>query len=709
MDRIKTLEQENKALRNQLHAAQNEVSKNQHIFLQIEEFSSRLGLTVNLKEAHRNCLHLFKDLFNLDYTSLFLKQSGQESIMLHDTIGLPESLINNFTITNGVGLAGLVLETLQVETVEDYSTEKRITIPGIIYLENIRSAIAVPMLHNNVLAGVIVGHSKKKMSFSKEQRTVSQIFANQSATAIKNAIHIQSLKLSDKALLDRSNELHSIFENSMAGIMLLKGNRILARCNQRLADFMGYESSEEMTGLSMRDLHLSEKRYIKNGNSSSAVLRSGKQVREDYQLRRKDGSSVWCEISGKALDKDSPPDLTKGVVYIVNDISKRKKMEEQLLKGQKLESLAILTGGLGHDYNNIITAILGNIDLCLATTEPEHKSYAFLQPAKEATLRVKDLTQRLQMLSRTSKPILSSASLPEIAKKAVSRTLPDDVEITYNFAKNLQQAEIDPGQIAKVYEYLLSNSVQAMPANGKVHISCHDFIHNGDITGLRKGNYIQTSIHDNGHGIAPEIFDQIFDPYFTTRGRSKEKGSGLGLATVLSIMKRHKGFIAADSNIDEGATFTFYLPASKKIEKKVIMGGHDDTISATSQYKAKILLMDDDESVRHTIQQMLSFIGYEVEVSEDGETAIEYYHSAMNIGAPFDLLIMDLNIPAGMGAVDAAAGIFKFDKDAKIIVASGDPMDPAMLHHKDYGFSARLAKPFEFAELHKTLKKVLTP
>jgi len=709
MDRIDTLEQENKELRDQLHKTQTDVSNSRHTFLQIEDFSSQLGLPVNVKEAHRNCLQLFKDLFNLDFASLFLKRSGQDTMMMQDTLGFPESLIQNFMARKGVGLPGLVLETLQVETVEDFLTEKRITIPDIVFLKNIRSAIAVPMLHNNVLSGIIVGHSKQKMLFSEEQQTVSQIFANQSATAIKNAIHIQSLKLSDKALLERSNELQSIFENSMAGILLLKGDRIIARCNQRLADFMGYESPKDMTGLSIRDLHLSEKRYIESGNSSSAILRTGKQVREDYQLRRKDGSSIWCDIAGKALDKASPPDLTKGIVYIFNDISQRKKLEEQLLKGQKLESLAILTGGLGHDFNNIITAILGNIDLCLATTDPEHKSYEFLQPAKEATLRVRDLTQRLQMLSRPSKPVLSTASVPEIVKEVTPRTLPKEVEITYNFSKNLQQAEIDPGQIAKVFEYLLSNSVQAMPAIGKVNISCRNFINNGDITGLHKGDYIQTSIHDNGHGIAPEIFGQIFDPYFTTRGRSKEKGSGLGLATVLSIIKRHKGFITADANIDAGATFTFYLPASKKIEKKPTMNGSDDKISATSQYKAKILVMDDDESVRLTTQQMLSLIGYEVEVSEDGESAIECYRAAMNIGTPFDLLIMDLNIPDGMGAIEAVAELLKLDKDAKTIVASGDAMDPAMLRHKDHGFTACLAKPFEFSELHKILAKVLTP
>jgi len=707
MDRIETLEQENTELRKQLQAAQTDVSKSRHVFLRIEEFSSKLGITVEIKETHRNCLQLFKNLFNLDFASLFLGNSSKDSMTLQDTLGFSKSLINKFKIKKGVGLPGLVLETLQVETVRDFTTEKRICIPDIIIQEKIQSAIAVPMMHDNELFGIIVGHSKKKILFSREQQTVSQIFANQSATAIKNAIHIQSLKLSDKALLERSNELQSIFENSMAGIILMKGDRLISRCNQRLADFMGYDSPEELTGKSMHILHLSEKRYVEVGITANATLSAGKQVHTDYQLRKKDGSSIWCEIFGKTLDTSSSPDPAKGVVYIINDISQRKKMEEQLLKGKKLESLAILTGGLGHDFNNIITAILGNIDLCLAATEPDHKSYAFLHPAKEATLRVKDLTQRLQMLSQPSKPVLISASLPEIIKEVLRGKLYEDVDITYSFPKDLKKANIDPGQISKALGHLLSNSVHAITENGKIHISCCNISNQGDIAGLGRGDYIQTSIHDNGHGIAPEIFSQIFDPYFTTRGRSQAKGSGLGLATVLSMMKRHKGFITADSNADEGATFTFYLPAVKKEVNLEAEIQNDATFSSDRTSKGKILLMDDDETVRLTTQQMLTFIGYEAEGTEDGESAIECYNSAMKLGAPFDLLIMDLNIPDGMGAIEAAQEIFKLNKDAKIIICSGDSLDPAMPKHAEYGFSASLAKPFEFAIFHKLIEKLL--
>jgi len=201
MDTYATLEQKNKELREQLSKAQAEVKRSRQIFLQIEDFSSRLGVTVQVKETYRHCLQLFKDLFNLDYTSIFLKDTGQDTMMLCDTLGFPEALINNFMIRHGVGLPGLVLKSLQVETVTDFRKEKRVDIPDIIFLENIRSAIAVPMIHDNALFGVIVGHYKQKTLFSREQQTVSQIFANQAATSIKNAMHIQSLKLSDKALL----------------------------------------------------------------------------------------------------------------------------------------------------------------------------------------------------------------------------------------------------------------------------------------------------------------------------------------------------------------------------------------------------------------------------------------------------------------------------------------------------------------------------
>jgi PAS domain S-box-containing protein len=702
--KINTLEQENRQLRAQLERVQSNLDKSRHVFRQIGNFSSKLGIPVEPNETYHNCLHLFKDLLDLDYATLLLHTSDPfDSLLVYDTLGFPETMVGEFTICKRLGLAGLVLESKKVETVEDFNTENRIITPDIVSKNNIHSAIAVPMFHNNELFGVLVGHTKSTTLFSRDQKSLAQIFANQAAAAINNAIHIQSLNVSENALRERSNELNSIFENSMVGIMLIKGDRIITRCNQRLADFMGYESPEEMNGLNTRILHPSEKQYLNIGESFFATLNDGRQVQQEIQLRKKDGSTLWCNILGQALDHSSPPDLTKGIVYIIYDISQRKKLEEQLLKNKKLESFAILTGGLGHDFNNIMTAILGNIDLSITVLDSENPAYSFLQSAKEATLRAKDLTAQLQSFSQVSKPILRTTSIPELIRKVTDVPLGNNIDLTSHYSEDLHEVEIDSDQISKVIENLLKNSIQAMGKGGKIHINCSNFTNQDDIAELNNGQFVQISITDNGHGISPEIEDKIFDPYFTTRTRHSEKGSGLGLATVHSIIKRHKGFISAKSDGHSETTFTFYLPVSKD------KSSPNDTSAAKTPLlggsKRKILIMDDNEDVRRVIEQMLTLIGHTVEMAPEGEMAVSLYRSAMETEAPFDVVIMDLNIPKGMGGVEATQKILQFDKNAKIIVASGDPEDPVMRAYKEYGFTTSVNKPFDFSELYNALSK----
>lgn len=704
IDKIKTLQQENRQLRAQLERIQNNLDESRHVFRQIENFSSKLGIPVEPKETYRNCLHLFKDLLVLDYATLFLHGNEADTLLVYDTLGFPESMVGTFTVCKGLCLPGIVLESEQVETVEDYNSETRISIPDIIFELNIHSAIAVPMFHNEKLFGILTGHTERIHLFSREERHLAQIFANQAATATNNATHIQSLHISKKTLRERSNELNSIFENSMVGIMLIKGDRIISRCNQRLADFMGYDSPEEMVGLNTRTIHLSEKCYLDVGRSFSDTLTAGKQVQEEIQLRKKDGAAIWCNILGQTLDHSFPPDLSQGIVYIVYDISQRKKLEERLLQNKKLESFSILAGGLGHDFNNIMTAILGNIDLSLTVLNPDDPAYSFLQPAKEATLRAKKLTDQLQSFSKVSKPVLRRTSLKELIEKA---TLPltDKITITSHFTDDLQEVEIDSNQISKVIESLLKNSIQAMTEDGKIHISCSNFTNNDDITELKNGPFVQTSITDNGHGIAPEIENSIFDPYFTTRTRHSEQGSGLGLATVHSIIKRHKGFISVQSDAHSETTFTFYLPVNTRIDKSIPNSMQEAKTPLLHSSNKKILIMDDNEDVRNIIEQMLTLIGHTVELAAEGKTAVSMYCSAIDTEAPFDVIIMDLNVPMGMGGIKATEEILRVDKNARIIVTSGDPQDPVMINYKEYGFTASVNKPFDFTELHNALSK----
>ncbi len=704
MDILENLRVENEKLHIQLSKVQQQLDESQYVFKQVIDFSSKLGVATELKEIYRSCLHLFKDLLDLDFATIFLVNADEDSCTICETIGFSDSLIDTFTAYKGLGLAGRVLETQQLATVEDFQTEKRFSVPDVIWENNITSAIATPMMHNKKVFGVIVGHTIRKASFSEEQKSLAQIFANQSATAIKNATHIQSLFVAEQQLQQRTNEFETIIQNSMAGIMLLQGGRILARCNQRLADVMGYDSPEEMEGIGMQQFHLSEEGFVDFGKRFYNSLVSGEQIQVEYQLRKKDGQALWCMLSGKAIDQNSPPDLAKGVVWVVDDISGRKDMEERLLKGQKMESIAVLAGGLAHDFNNIMTAILGNLSLSMSVMAPEDPGYLFLAPAKRASLRAKDLTQKLLTFSKGGVPVRTLASLIEIIEDSADFALSGSaVKVQYEFDDELWPANIDPAQISQVMQNLIMNSKQAMPDGGNITICCSNFTQNVATSELVEGSYLKITIADTGYGISPGSIDKIFDPYFTTQNFDSVKGSGLGLALVHSIIKRHDGTISVESDVDSGTTFTIYLTAvtdSASVEQ-----APEEPVFSNG--KGRVLVMDDDETVRDVVRQMLVLRGYDVEESVDGEGSIALYQANMEAGTPFDVVIMDLTIPGAMGGKEAVREVLKIDESAKIVVSSGYSDDPVMANFEEYGFVAAVKKPFEFAELGQMMHSVM--
>ena len=707
MDTMKKLEQENKLLRAQNGELLESLRRQFHVFKEIEAFSSKLGSFHELTLIYKNCLQLFKDLLSLDFATLLLAGDDPGILMVNETIGFDGDLVGSFTVCRGVGLPGIVMESEHVEVIEDFQTEKRTSIPEVIFQNEITSAIAVPMMHDKKLFGVFVGHTVKKRVFTEEDRSLAQILANQSATAIKNAIHIQSLHDSEQKNVERTAEFETIFSNSMTGFMLLRGGRTLARCNQRMADLLEYDSPEVMQGMNMRQLHLTPERFEEFGKKYYDALAYGEPVTVEYQLRKNDGEPVWCILSGKAIDSSSSPDLTKGVVWGVDDISRRKLMEEQILKHQKLQSIEILTGGLAHDFNNIITAILGNISMSMASIDEADPAYSFLLPAKEASLRAKELTQKLQHFSRESSPACSLSSLADIVTDSVNSTILDEqISIEYQFDKDLWLAEVDFEQIRKALSHLLENSQQAMPKGGVIYISCHNFRNEGDVAGLSAEYYVQVKVSDTGYGIPTEIIDKIFDPYFTTKARDSKQGSGLGLATVHSVVKRHKGLITVASVESCGATFTMYLPASpgkKAVAKNVVPEQEGEAVVSR---KGSVLVMDDDESVLDIIDQMLTLGGYEVELVVNGEEAVRRYSEQLAVATPFDVVILDLNIPGAMGGADAAQEIAVLHKEAKMIASSGDTVDPVMQKFGEYGFVAAIGKPFDFTELLRTIASV---
>jgi CheY-like chemotaxis protein len=374
-------------------------------------------------------------------------------------------------------------------------------------------------------------------------------------------------------------------------------------------------------------------------------------------------------------------------------------MEEELLKSKKLESVGILAGGIAHDFNNILTAVLGNLSLARERIA-DHEVKKTLEAAEEATTQAKNLTQQLLAFSRGGAPIKEAASVKELLPETVAFVLRgSNVEPVFHLPPDLWPVEVDKAQISQVINNLVINAKQAMPAGGVIEVSAKNLVLGPDeISGLSAGKYITMSIKDTGEGIPKENLAKIFDPYFTT----KPGGSGLGLTTTYYILQRHGGHISVESDVGVGSTFYVYLPASK-----TPAAGRKKGLPKLFFGKGNILVMDDEEVIRKAAESMLNYLGYKVELVQNGWLALDVFRRAAKDGKPFDAVVMDLTVPGGMGGKEAITQLLEIDSKVKVIVSSGYSDDPIMSEYQKHGFRGVLVKPYKLEDLSRAIHELL--
>jgi len=435
-------------------------------------------------------------------------------------------------------------------------------------------------------------------------------------------------------------------------------------------------------------------------NPVAHVIKTGESSVLDNHviLIARNGNESYISIKCTAIkDKNKK---TIGAVLVFQDISEKRKTENELLKKERLESTGILAGGIAHDFNNFLTGIMGCISLLKGEIQPETPIHKTLLQIEEASLQAQDLTLQLLTLSKGGAPIKKTTSMVDLLKKSTKFALRgSNVMCKFSIPKNLWTAKVDDSQIAQVLNNLIINADQAMKNGGIINIKAENIILNKqNLLRLKEGNFIKISIKDNGSGIPDEYIHKIFDPYFTT----KRKGSGLGLATSYSIIKNHDGYLSVESRRGVGTTFFIYLPASRERLKKKFKPKETPLNG-----KGKILLMDDEELVRDVTTGMLSHMGFDVEIAKEGKEAIKRYYNAKNAGNPFKAVIMDLTIPGGMGGKEAIKELIKIDPDVKVIVSSGYSNDPSMKNPKKFGFKGVINKPYRINELYDIINEAL--
>ena len=415
--------------------------------------------------------------------------------------------------------------------------------------------------------------------------------------------------------------------------------------------------------------------------------------------KQREGCRYVSASSSPIRDRDG---IIIGVVLVFRDITELKKLEEELLKVQKLESIGVLAGGVAHDFNNLLTSIMGNISLSSLPDISDDKVKQRLLEALRACHKARDLSSQLLTFSKgKSLDSKAATNLEKIIRDTVSFTMSGS-NVDFQFAVNdkLWAVEVDEAQISQVISNMIINAAQAMTNDGKITITIENVdAKNEKGIPLTEGQYVKTTIADQGIGIPREYISRIFDPYFTT----KQAGSGLGLATSYSIVKNHGGYIAVDSELHVGTSFYIYLPARGSA---VTMESRINAV--IKRGSGRVLIMDDKLEVREAAGEMLSHIGYEVEFARDGSELLRTYKSAKQEGRPFDTVIMDLTVPGGMGGKEAIEKLLIFDPDVKAIVSSGYSSDPILEKYEKYGFKGVLPKPYEMEKLSDVLHYVLS-
>jgi PAS domain S-box-containing protein len=504
------------------------------------------------------------------------------------------------------------------------------------------------------------------------------------------------------SLIESEEKFRLLMELATDGVLVVQDGKI-KEVNYYLAKMCGYTIDEVLdTDLASffhsDDIETIEAIYEKPLTDDNVL------AVHDLTMMCKNGHRVEVEvIAGRFIFQNKPSNL-----LVVRDISDRSKSDSELERTRQLESIAALSGGIAHDYNNLLTAIIGNISLAQTYLDPDDKVFLLLSQALAASKTAKDLTQKLITFSRGGSPDKKVAAVANLVKNATEFTLSgSNLKAEFNFPDNLWPVEVDSRQIGQAIHNVIMNAREAMPDGGLLKVSAENATSDDDLSNLRKGHYVKISITDCGKGIPPKNLDKIFNPYFSTKQMGSKKGTGLGLSICHSIIRKHGGNVTVASKYHRGTTLHIYLPSAngKSLDQRTA-----DTMEQEIPIfgEGRILVMDDEAMIRKLAGELLSYLGYDVDFALDGAEAIKRYKQALDSKKPFDAVILDLTVKGGMGGKETIEKLSKIDPNVVAIVSSGYCNDPGITDFGQYGFSGVVTKPYTMSELGEKLNQVVT-
>ena len=516
------------------------------------------------------------------------------------------------------------------------------------------------------------------------------------AEDLEEEVRARTLKLqaSERAVRDESRKLEATLLNISDGVLALDRDMDILLANPAAETLLDVES-REIVGrpiASVLEGRLETDGGRRPAGDSRALLTDmcGRAPRV-FRYVSHEGLSRDLEISATAMRQDNGSE--PGLVLAFRDMTARRRLETELARSQRLESLGLLAGGIAHDFNNLLTVIQGYLALASAHTVDRVEQDRLYGTAMQATRNASLLTQQLLTFAKGGTPKLQISAVDDVVADSVGLVMSGSgVVCKVERDQDLRCIEVDPAQISQVIGNILMNARQAMDDSGTIRVSCR----NRDPSG--EGAQVVIAIADEGPGIPAEDLPRIFDPYFTT----KETGNGLGLAIVHSIIERHRGRLEVETEPGRGTTFVIYLPATDERPRPATERRGPAVVGT-----GRILVLDDDEDIRLLLARMLSELGYDSDGVAEGRQAIEAYERARAEKRPYAATILDLTIPGGMGGLEAFSRLREIDPEVRGIVSSGYSDDPVLADYRRHGLAGRLEKPYDADLLRDVLANAL--
>ena len=571
---------------------------------------------------------------------------------------------------------------------------------------DVRSLICIPIIYEKESLGILaVDNVRSRRNLTQSDVSLLTGVASQMAVSIVNAISFRQLRESEA-------KYRELVENANSMILRrdIRGN--ITFINEFAQRFFGYTESEiigkNLKGTILPDTPDTEK-VLKDLVRALQADPDRPFISENENILR-DGKTANVAWTYKPIFNDGG--TLEEILCIGNDITRLKQaarekdeLEAQLREAQKMEAVGTLAGGIAHDFNNILQAILSYAQLLLMKKEPGDPESEKLEAIQESARRASDLTKRLLIFSRKVKSKLRPLDLnQEVVQvsKMLERTIPKMIRIELKLSGNLSSINADPVQIEQIMMNLGVNARDAMPEGGTLTLETRNVrlaeADRGKPLDAQPGEYVLLTVSDTGHGMDGEVARHIFEPFFTTKETGK--GTGLGLAMVYGIVKNHGGHISCDTAPDRGTVFSIYFPVTgretrekrRKDARPPVVGG-DETV----------LLVDDDETVRQTGEEILSGFGYKVLSARDGEEALAIYREKKQ---KIDLVILDLIMP-GMGGKRCLMELLEINPEVRVIITTGYSAEGKSRREVEDRAVAFLNKPYSLQGLLQVVRNAL--